>query len=375
MLRFLRVLAMLLALAAVTGGCGGDDEEGEEAAPAKTARQIDESALETKGPAGEAPTPSEQIQLTDEEKEKVRQGNYTAALLWHTQAAFTEAVTAGARDAFRELGIEVVAQTNAEFDAAKQASDVETVLAKRPDIILTLVIDPVAGAEAFRKAVDQGVKLVLLSNVPEGYEHGKDYVGVVTDDLAGMGKAAAELLGDAMGGEGKVGWMFHDATYYVTNQRDKAFKAWLLKSYPNIEIVAEGGVADPAKAEEVASAMLTRNPEITGVYTPWATPAEGALAALRAAGKSDVKVVTLDLDPSIAVDMIQGGNMVGIAADITYELGRTMALEGAYGVLGKEAPPFTIVPAIKVTKDNVADAWQESLHQDPPAEVEKALGG
>lgn len=329
--------------------------------------------LKTTGPGGEEATMSSEVTLTAEETAEVAEGNYTAALLWHTSAAFTEAVSKGARDAFEEMGIEVVAETNAEFDSAKQASDVETVLALEPDIILSLVLDPVSGAQAFRPAVESGVQLVFLSNVPEGYVHGEDYVGIVTDDLAGMGIAAAEILGDAMGGEGQVGYIFHDAAYYVTNQRDQGFKAWIEAKYPGIEIVAEEGMADPARAEELASAMLTRNPEITGFYTPWATPADGVVAALRAAGRDDVKVVTLDLDTNVALDMVEGGNVAGIAADLAYELGRTMATEGAYGLLGKEAPPFTVVPAIKATADNVIEAWNQSLAQDPPNQVMDAL--
>jgi ribose transport system substrate-binding protein len=168
--------------------------------------------------------------------------------------------------------------------------------------------------------------------------------------------------------------MFHDASYYVTNQRDQAFKAWTQARYPGIEIVSEEGMADPAKAEEIASAMLTRNPELTGMYTPWATPAEGALAAIRASGREDVKVVTLDLDTVVAVDMCQGGSVVGIASDVPFELGRTMAIEGALGLLGEDVPPFTIVPAIKVTADNVVDAWREAYAQDPPPEVLEACG-
>ena len=38
-------------------------------------------------------------------------------------------------------------------------------------------------------------------------------------------------------------------------------------------------------------------------------------------------------------------------------------------VLGKEAPPFVIVPAIKVTKENLVEGWRESLGIDPPKEI------
>jgi ribose transport system substrate-binding protein len=365
-----RLLAVALAMGLLMAACGEEEPE----APASPSASPADVEIETLGPGGESPTPASEIQLTEEQKTEIAAGDYTAALLWHTAAAFTDGVTAGAREAFEELGIEVIAETNAEFDAAKQANDVETILAQDPDIILSLVIDPVSGAEAFRPAVDAGVQLVFLSNVPEGYVAGQDYVGIVTDDLAGMGKAAAELLGDGLGGDGEVGWMFHDASYYVTNQRDQAFKAWTQARYPGIEIVSEEGMADPAKAEEIASAMLTRNPELTGMYTPWATPAEGALAAIRASGREDVKVVTLDLDTVVAVDMCQGGSVVGIASDVPFELGRTMAIEGALGLLGEDVPPFTIVPAIKVTADNVVDAWREAYAQDPPPEVLEACG-
>ena len=46
-------------------------------------------------------------------------------------------------------------------------------------------------------------------------------------------------------------------------------------------------------------------------------------------------------------------------------LGRTMALEGAYGLVGKPAPPFVVVPAIKVTADNIVDAYRQSSGDRP----------
>ena len=191
-----------------------------------------------------------------------------------------------------------------------------------------------------------------------------------------MGIAAANLLGNALGGEGEIGFIFHDAPFYVTNQRDQAFKAWIEINFPGIQIVAEQGLADPATAEDIASTMLTRNPGLDGIYAPWsAGPADGVLAALRAVGASDVAVVTMDLDTNVSLDLVEGGNIVGIAADEAYEIGRTMATEGAYGLLGKEAPPFVVVPAIEVTADNIVDAYRVSLAADPPQQVLDALGG
>src|ERR1700753_4361942 len=144
-------------------------------------------AGETVGPGGEKATPSSEVTLSDAEAAKLKEGKFTAALLWHTSSDFVNAVTAGAKDEFARLGIEVVAQTDAGFDAAKQKSDVETILAKKPSAILALPLDPVTSAEAFRPAIASGVKIVLLSNKPKGFTQGKDYVAIVTDDLFQMG--------------------------------------------------------------------------------------------------------------------------------------------------------------------------------------------
>ena len=321
------------------------------------------------GPGGESPTPSSEVTLTDAEVAQIKEMKATAALLWHTSSDFVNAVTAGANDEFARLGVEVVATTDAGFDSAKQMSDIETVLAKNPSAILALPLDPTTSAQAFKPAVDAGVKIVLLSNVPAGYVQGKDYVGIVTDDLYQMGKQAADALAAAIGKKGKVAWIFHDAQYYVTNQRDNAFKATIEKDYPDIEIVAEAGIADPARAEEIANALLTKNPDLDGIYVTWAEPAEGVLAALRAAGNTKTKIVTLDLSEPLALDMVKDGNVVALTADKAYELGRTMATVAGYGLIGKAAPAFAVAPAITVTKANVADGWQQSLNRAPPQSV------
>jgi ribose transport system substrate-binding protein len=324
---------------------------------------------QTVGPMGETATPSASVTVPDDKAATLKGGGHKAALLWHDQSDFVNAVTAGASDEFARLGIEVVATTSAGFDAAKQRSDIETALAKQPDIILSLPLDPVTSAAAFEQAKADGVKLVFLSNLPKDYQHGADYAAIVTDDLFQMGKQAADALAKAMGGNGTVGWIYHDADCYVTNQRDNAFKTTIEKNYPEIEIVAEQGISDPARAEDIANAMLLKNPDLGGIYVTWAGPAEGVLAALRANGNKTTKVVTLDLSEPIALDMVKGGNVTAIVADEAYELGRAMAAAGARALLDEETPPFVVAPAVTATADNVGEAWQQSLHRDAPESV------
>ncbi|MDH6231692.1 ribose transport system substrate-binding protein [Mesorhizobium soli] len=327
------------------------------------------ACAQTVGPSGETATPSADVSLSDADIGALRGKGYKAALLWHTSSDFTNAVSAGAKDEFARAGVEIAVTTDAGFDAARQRSDIETALAAKPNVILALPLDPATSAEAFRQAVKDGTKLVFLSNLPSGYKHGADYAAIVTDDLFQMGKQAADALAKAIGGKGKVGYIFHDATYYVTNQRDQAFKSTIEKDYPDIKIVAEQGISDPARAEELASAMLLQNPDLDGVYVTWAEPADGVLTALRASGNAKTKVVTLDLAEPVALDMVKGGNVTALVADKAYELGRAMAAAGLKSLLDQQTPAFIVAPALTVTKENVADGWKESLNRDAPQSV------
>jgi ribose transport system substrate-binding protein len=255
------------------------------------------------------------------------------------------------------------------MDPNKQRTDVETSLALNPDIIISLVLDPVSGAAAFRPAIKRGVKLVFISNLPSGFVHPRDYAGIVTDDLFGMGRSIAELIGNTLNKKGKVALMYHDANYYVTNQRDQAVKTVLKRNYPSIEIVAEKGVANPNDGEAIASAIITQYPTINAIYAPWDSIAEGVVAATRAAGRKDIKVFTMDLGASNGLDMAKGGNMSGIVADLPFSMGETLAKMGANAILKHYTPPFVIVPAIKVTKRNIKEKWVESLKREVPKEI------
>jgi ribose transport system substrate-binding protein len=359
----LAVAATLAGTVALTGCSGGTEDSPADRAPAE------KPSLEFTGPNGEKPESLDQLQLTDEEIAKVQAGQYKAAFVWHESSALVAATEKGAREEFEKLGIDVVASTEAGFDPARQADNLQSVLALDPDIIVTIAVDPTSAAAAFKPAVDKGVKLAVMTTPPAGYTSGKEIVSIVTGALTEYGKANAEMLGKAIGGKGQIGYLYHDADFWFTNQRDQAFKDWTAHLYPDIDIVAEEGFTDPARTEDIANAMITKNPEIKGIYVAWATAAEGVLAALRQAGRSDVKVVTNDLEANLASDMMRDGNVVGIVGNSSVDLGRGLAIVGAYGVLGKQAPQLVANPPFAVTKDNIVEGWKSDYGTEPPASV------
>ncbi|MDE0708943.1 MAG: hypothetical protein OXH89_00765, partial [bacterium] len=106
--RLRMVMATMAVLGLLAAACGGDEAAEETTtttagaaattqAPATTAPPAAPVAPVTRGPGGEAATPSGEIVLSAGEVAEVQSGGYTAALLWHTAGAFTDAVSQGAR--------------------------------------------------------------------------------------------------------------------------------------------------------------------------------------------------------------------------------------------------------------------------------------
>jgi ribose transport system substrate-binding protein len=328
----------------------------------------------TVGPNGEASTAVADITpLTDEEIAQIQDAGYKAALMWAGAGTWYNALTKGAKERFEELGIEVVAESEADFDMARQQTDLETTMALQPDIILSLPVDPVAGTAAFRPAADAGAVIVFVDNGVDDFVPGEDYASIVTGDHFEMGKKAAELMSDAIGGAGEIGFIFHDAVYYVTNNRDAYAKAAFEQLYPDIEIVAEQGFADEASTYEIAQAMIVQNPELDGIYVAWSAAAQGVISALREAGKSDVAVVAYDLDAVNDLDMAQCGNYYGASLDWPYAEGIAMADLAAQALLGKDVPAFVTVDVQAMTRDNLAETWSSNVGVDPSDEILAAL--
>ena len=328
----------------------------------------------TVGPNGAQGQPASVLTFTDDEIKKIQAGHYSAALLFQTSSDWANAVTAGAEDEFKTLGITVTGLSNSNYSASDQAHAVQTILAKKPSAIVVWPINPDELRAALQKAADAGVKLALISNMPFGFKQGKDYVGLVGDDLYRMGQKTAAGLAKAIDDQGDIGFLYFDANAYVVNQRDAAFRTAIERDFPKIKIVAEQGFSDPARAFQVASAMLLQHPTLKAIYAPWSEPAAGVLQAIRAAHRTDVAVGTMDLSNTVALSLAQGGAVKALVIDDPYSIGKSLASEIGHSLIGKPVPAYIQVPAIAVTRSNLLQAYAQRYHIEPPPEVKQALG-
>lgn len=122
------------------------------------------------------------------------------------------------------MGIEIVAMTNAEFKWKKQVADIESILDKKPDILVSIPVDPELTANVYQKAAQAGVKLVFMDNIPNGLQHGKDYVSIVSADNYGNGIESANIMAEKLDRKGKVGIIYHEADFLQPNKERKHLK-------------------------------------------------------------------------------------------------------------------------------------------------------
>ncbi|MEH7482517.1 substrate-binding domain-containing protein [Neobacillus drentensis] len=328
------------------------------------------------GPYGEKAIGANEIQITEEQVAKIKVGNYTAAIAmgflgddWSAQQL------AGLKSEFNKLGIKVIAETNANFKDTTQISDLETIKAKKPNILVSIPLNGTTTASTYKAIADSGTKIVFMDQPAEGMKAGKDYVSVVSADSFGLGMNIADELARAIGGKGDVAALYYAPDFYVTNQRYEGFVARLKAKYPDINLIAVQGFQDPNKSQEVAGAVLTRYPNLKGMYAGWDVPAMGALAAARVAGKSpgEFKVVNENLGNEVALAMAKNDFIVGIGSQRPFDQGVAEAREAALAMIGAETHPYVAVPSLAVNRSSLEKSYQLIYHKEANAEIQKAL--
>jgi ribose transport system substrate-binding protein len=374
------VLATTLALTAT--GCSSstttasNQDSGVSSKAEAALAQIKGQVL-SKGPNGEEPSPASVAELSADDVTKVKAMGAKAAIVMHYGGNdWATAQIAGLKSEFSRLGINVIATTDANFKPDKQVSDLETVMTQKPNVVVSIPTDPVATASAYKKAAAAGAKIVFMDNVPQGLTAGTDYVSVVSADNYGNGVVSAHQMAKALGGKGKIGLIFHEADFFVTKQRYQGFKETITKEYPDIKIVEEKGIAGPdfaGDAQGAANAMLSKYADLSGIWAVWDVPAEGVLAAARAAGRADLKIATEDLGKNVAIALAKNELVVGLGAQVPFDQGVTEARLAAMSLLGKSTPAYVALSALPVDHNNVLEAWKQVYHEDAPKDIQDSF--
>lgn len=287
--------------------------------------------------------------------------------LFHTSSEFTSAILSGYRDAGRGEPRWVM---DSQMDPLIQARDIERAKELAPDYLIILAMDELAVVNPLKELAQGGTRIILISHLPRGFRHDIDFISLISDDLNAMGQEAARALAESLDSRGEVAVLYHHWNYFVTNSRDRSFINTIQKEYPEINIVSQQGIQSAVEAETLTLQLLQQYPDLQGIYLPWATPADGALAALRRMGRSDIAIVSYDLHQNNGLDLARGGNYAAVISDRPYQMGRAIAGLIAMDQQNMDLPGMVLFSPLRVSSENLQTSWADATGTELPQFLE-----
>jgi len=264
--------------------------------------------------------------------------------------ALNVAVIAGATDAAKAAGWDVkVVDTQASADQANAA--MSSFAVQKVDAMFVLAFAS--------SSIGAGMAAANAANIPVASWGGEIVPGiVVTTSGMTVGDQSTKFLLDKVGASADVLAMtFHPGKLCI--DRGDAFdagvkgKSGLAVTYN--EVTVPGQVQN---GNAIAQPWLTAHPaggkKPLGIWSCWDEPMQGAVAALRQAGRTDVATISINGSPQ-ALQLVKDGDLTATVWQPAYQEGKA-AFEAIIDSVkaGKSWTHKTIeIPGVVVTKDNV----------------------
>lgn len=197
-----------------------------------------------------------------------------------------------------KLGHQLV-YTDAAGSAAKQVSDVNSMIAQGVDLIFLAPREEKPLIPAVMAAKKAGIPVILLDRSvdPSLAKAGEDYLTFIGSDFVEEGRRMAEWLIKNANGKTKIIQLEGTTGSSPANDRKKGFDE-AIQAAGSFEIVAsQSGDFARDKGRQVAEALLQAHPDANVIYAHNDEMAIGAISAVEAAGKvpgKDILILSID---------------------------------------------------------------------------------
>jgi ribose transport system substrate-binding protein len=213
---------------------------------------------------------------------------------------FWQTVHAGAVKAAHEYKLEVEWNAPAlEIDASRQIAIVESMVNRHLAGIALAPVDRKALASVVDRADAAGVPVAIFDSAIDT----NHYISYVATNNREGGRMAARKLAELMAEEGKcaiIGFMPGSAS---TMEREEGFEQEIAK-YPGIHVVAKVfGAASQANSMKETENIMTRNPDLKGLFADNESSSMGAVMALSSRGESKIRMVAFDASQKLIEDL------------------------------------------------------------------------
>jgi ribose transport system substrate-binding protein len=253
--------------------------------------------------------------------------------------------------------------TEGAADVAAQVAQVESLIARKPDVLVILPQDGAALTQVAQQAMAAGIQVV---NVDREFTSPSAYRTLIGGDNYGIGQQAGNYIADQLKCKGNVVEIQGIAGISVTTDRSKGFSDAIKKCHGGLKIVAQQP-ADfaPDKGQTVMASILQAQKSIQAVYTHDDDMAQGVVAAIKEAGREKGLFVTGAGGSKQAMDAIKAGGIYRatflynpIMSASAISIARLIGQDAGFTELREPGVPSKIIlPATQVTKDNVDSVY------------------
>ena len=271
-------------------------------------------------------------------------GNGSIGLAVSTQNnPFFVTLVEGAKEAADKLGVGLQV-TDAGDDAAKQTTDIETLVASGISVLIVNPVDSDAVTGAVQAAISKGVRVISVDRAVNGAEVDCQ---IASDNVAGAAMAT-QFIVDTLGEGAVVAELQGITGASAAIDRSAGFHS---VADTKLKMVAsQTANFDRAQGMSVMENMLQANSDIQAVFAANDEMALGALEAISGAGK-DILVVGFDATDD-AVEAVKAGRLGGTIAQQPALLGAT-AVENAVNLINGQSIEKNIpVEVTLITAEN-----------------------
>lgn len=236
-----------------------------------------------------------------------------------TTHAFWKSVRAGAEKAAEETGVKVIWNgPDLETDREKQIQIIEDFLVRKVDGFVLAPLDAGALVPSVENIASRGIPCAIIDS---DISTDKYTCFAATDNYQG-GVIAAKRMGEILGGKGRVVVIRYNAGSGSTTNRETGFIDTIASDFPEIQIVgAEYGGATVEGALQVTEDLLTRNPELDGLFACNESTSVGALQGLISQKRIDgVRMIGFDSAKAL-VDALEAGQIDSLIVQNPYRMG------------------------------------------------------
>jgi ribose transport system substrate-binding protein len=229
--------------------------------------------------------------------------------------------------------------TKDDMEVGKQIDIVEQMVARGVDAIVIAPADSKALVAALRRAVAAGVVVVNIDNRLDARvlaDRGLAIPFVGPSNRKGA-RAVGEVLAKTLHPGAQVAIIEGLPTADNARERRAGFDEAAAAAGLNV-VATQAGNWDMSKANELAAALLTAHPKLEALLCANDSMALGAVAAVKAAGRtSQVKVIGFDAISAVR-ELVRSGQVLATADQHGDELA-VYGIDAALDIIAHKAPP------------------------------------